>query len=146
MTDPKKKKKLTLKELSSELPARHDDHKVIRQTARDLIEHVKHLVTMNQPLPTAELSRYLTMVCLAGIHDSHGSEQRDWVRIATGVLRTENAARKLESDDEKAIETRVEQVEKIVRAAEEYQRFMDVEVEYEEFDEPGNGRPRPQEG
>jgi hypothetical protein len=143
MTEPSKKP--SLKKLADQIQVRSTDQHILRETARDLIGQVKSLITMNQPLPTAELSRYLTMVCLSGIHDSHGTEQRDWVRIMTSVLRTETAARKLDSDDEGSIERRIEQVEKIVQAADNYTRFTDVELE-DEDDSPGNGRPRPQEG
>ncbi len=136
-------KKTSLKKLAESLPAHREDHRILKQTARDLIGEVKALVRLDAPLPTAELSRYLTMVCMSGIHDSNGTEQRDWVRIMTGVLRTEVAARKLDSDEDDAIERRIEQVEKISKAADKYKRFTDVEYESEDA---GNGATRPKEG
>ena len=147
MTDPEPKfvsRKLSLAKLAEQLqPPKTETEKILRNTATDLIKQVKGLVTLDAPLPTSELSRYLTMVCLAGIHDSHGPEQRDWVRIINSIMRTEITARRMDSEDEGAIESRLEQVEHIVKAATNYQKFTEVEVDVEES---GNGAARAKKG
>lgn len=135
--------KAYLQKLNENRPPRTSLQKMFNEAAKSIIKNVDSLVKLDEPLPVSQLSRYLTVVCLAGIHAGTGSEQRDWMRILNTLMRTEILSRSQDKDDKDFTEAQVAQVEKIIEAANNYQRFTDAQ--YETF-ESDNGDARPAEG
>lgn len=135
--------KAYLKKLNQHVGSNKPVHQMFDAVSKAIIKNVDSLITLDAPLPVSQLSRYLVAVCMAGVHSSTGTEQRDWIRLINMMLRTEISARAMDKDDKEFTEAQVEQVQNILEAAKNYQRFTDAQYEAVESD---NGGSRPETG
>jgi hypothetical protein len=136
--------KVYLQRLNEKRKPRTAVHKMFKASATAIVNNVNDLVKLDAPLPISQLARYLSVVCLSGINACVGAEQRDWIRLLNMIMRTEVQARSQDAkDSEDTVRLKVAQVEKILEAASNYQRFTDAQYEAYESD---NGDERPSEG
>jgi len=106
-----------------------------------VVRRMTDLVTIDQPLPISELSRYLATICIAEVGRNEGRDRREWISLAMHLFRTEHAARRLDNANTAERMARSQMTEDILEAADElYQaEFHD---EYHTDDEVG----RPKKG